>query len=175
MNKYELLYIIPGQFADDEIDGVMGDVAKLAEAESSVKISRNESLGKIRLAYPIKKVKNGTYVLVHFEAEAEKLNVLDRALLLKDEVLRHTIVHLPDGAEDRKFEFTSYIAPLSEEAREARGDKKDRKDRYERPKSSTPKIASPTPATKKDSPAISVEDLDKKLDEILDQDVTKGI
>lgn len=172
MKKYELLYIIPGQFADAEIDGVMKDVAKLAEAEASVKISRNESLGKIRLAYIIKKVKNGTYVLVHFEAEPESIDALDRALRLKDDVLRHTIVHLPDGAEDRKFEFTSYVAPLSEEAR---GDRKDRKDRNDRPRSAPPKIAPPTPAKKEDSPSISVEDLDKKLDEILDQDVTKGI
>lgn len=165
MKQYELLYIIPGQFDDNEVDGIIKEVATLVETEASAKITRNESLGKIKLAYIIKKVQHGTYVLVHFEAEPEKIEGIDRAFRLRDDILRHTIVDMPKGAADRTFEIKTYVAPLSEEARDKRKEKPRAK--------SKPALPAPTPAVKDGAEKLSVEDLDKKLDKILEADVTK--
>jgi len=157
--KYELLYIVPTQYTDAEVETIKGTVAGLIEASGS-KISRHEILGKLKLAYPIKRVRHGSYVLAHFEAEPTALANIDRQLRLATEVLRHQIVVLTPAAEAHPFQMISYVAPLSEEARAE-----------EAPRSArTPVAAAPAPVMKREDPSITMEELDKKLDEILETD-----
>ncbi len=159
---YELLYIVGSQYADNEIAGVMEKIGGML-AKAGAAVARNENLGKIKLAYPIKNARHGTYVLVHFEAEPAAVNALDRSLRLSDEVLRHQIVTLPKGAEKRTYQISAYVAPLSEEARR------------ELPAAPRPRPVAPAqPPTKREEASMSIADLDKKLDEILETDVTKG-
>lgn len=166
MQKYELLYILPTRFADTEIDGLREKMAKTVE-QAGATVTRNESLGKIKLAYPVKQQRHGTYVLVHFEAEPSAVAGLDRTLRLSDEVLRHIIVDLAPGSEKKTYQIASYVAPLSEEARELRRSPSTDAP----PRRPVPVIAAPiVPAVSSEAP-MSMEELDKKLDEILDQDV----
>ena len=173
MQNYELLYILPAKFADTEIDGLRAKVAGMIEA-AGAKVTRNESLGKIKLAYVIKKQQHGTYVLVHFSAETPVIAVLDRQFRLSDEILRHMIVDLVPSQEKAVVQIQSYVAPLSEEAREL----------PRRPStgsgsatSTTPRAAAPAAteavaARAADvAPSMSMAELDKKLDEILDAEV----
>jgi small subunit ribosomal protein S6 len=169
MQKYELLYIVPTQFADTEIDGLREKFGKTIE-QTGAKVTRNESLGKIKLAYPVKKQRHGTYVLVHFEAEPTVIAGLDRTLRLSDEVLRHIIVDLAPGSEKKTYQIASYVAPLSEEARDMR--RGPSADGAPAPRKVAPAIEDTAVTPKKDEPVMSMEELDKKLDEILDQDVT---
>ncbi|OGL95924.1 30S ribosomal protein S6 [Candidatus Uhrbacteria bacterium RIFOXYB12_FULL_58_10] len=169
MQKYELLYIVPTQFADTEIDGLREKTAAIIE-QTGAKVTRNESLGKIKLAYPIKHQRHGTYVLIHFEGEPSVVATIDRALRLSDEVLRHMIVDLAPGSEKKVFEIQSYVAPLSEEAREMR--------RTTTSDAAAPRKAPVAPSiteaafpVKAGEASMSMEELDKKLDEILDEDV----
>ncbi len=166
---YELLYIIPTQFADTEIDGVRAKIAGVIEANGG-KVARNESLGKLRLAYPIKNIRHGTYVLAYFEAETSAIANIDRLLRLSDEVLRHTILVAKAGAEKKTYTITSYVAPLSEEAREASG--ADAAPTRRSSASAARPAAAPVAAMKAEEASMSMEELDKKLDEILDADVT---
>ncbi len=167
MQKYELLYIVPTQFADTEIDGLREKMAKAIE-QTGAKVTRNESLGKIKLAYPIKHQRHGTYVLVHLEAEPSVIAGLDRMLRLSDEVLRHIIVDLAPGAEKKAFQITSYVAPLSEEARDTR-----RPTDAAAPRKAVAPVAAEVAApVKAEEASMSMEELDKKLDEILDKDVS---
>ncbi len=174
MNKYELLYLVPTQYTDDEVVEIKTKIAGLLEKLGGTIIS-NEVLGKIRLAYPINKIRHGSYVLVYFDAEGEAIKELDRQLSLAEELLRHTIVTRPEGAENRTFEISSYVAPLSEEAKE-----QSRMDAPARSKKPAPApVAAPLPspkpsATSAEESKMSMEELDKKLDEILEgDDVTK--
>lgn len=165
MNKYELLYIVPAQYTDEEVTGVQKTVAQILEKSGAV-ISRDELLGKIKLAYPIKKVRHGTYVLVQFQAEAEAMSEMDRTLRLSDEVLRHLITHMPPGAEAKVYELTEYVAPLSEEARAQKSERKAPAKEEE-----TPVVKAE--ASKEEKPKLSMEELDQKLDKILEEDITK--
>jgi small subunit ribosomal protein S6 len=169
MNTYELLYIIGAQFTDDEIDTVRENVKKVIEKVGG-KISRDENLGKIKLAYPIKKMRHGTYILLHVEVESEAVKSLDKEFRLHDDVLRHQIVALPESEKKRKYKIDSYVAPLSEEAHE----KKRETRTPSKPVVPTKTIAPPAPAKiEETSPSMSMEELDKKLDSILEEDVTK--
>jgi hypothetical protein len=98
---------------------------------------------------------------------------LDAQLRLSSDVLRHMIVQLPKGIPERSFLLEAYVAPLSEEDEENRKAKR------------FGDSAAPTKATATVSPEaepmiheekpISMEDLDKKLDEILDVNISENI
>ena len=49
-------------------------------------------MGKRRLAYEINKIRDGIYVLVHFNATPEVVAELDRVMKISDEVIRFLIV-----------------------------------------------------------------------------------
>jgi len=162
MKQYELLCIIPTQYADTEIEAVMATLKALIEKEGAV-VKRQENLGRIKLAYPIKGVRHGSYVLMQFDAETEVMNEIDRRVRLAEEVLRHQITIMPKGAEQKKYEISSYVAPLSEEAEAASA-------AYVKAKEITPVAASV--AMESERPTMSMEELDKKLDEILESEIT---
>ncbi|KKW32811.1 MAG: 30S ribosomal protein S6 [Candidatus Uhrbacteria bacterium GW2011_GWA2_53_10] len=164
--KYELLYIMPPQYTDEETNGVMEKVAALVQ-KTGGSVTRHENLGRLKLAYPIKQARHGTYVLAHIEAEASMVKNFDRQLRLSEDLaLRHQIVTMPKGSEGKKFQLTAYVAPLTEEARRERvGDGPSM-----RPK---PPVA-PIPMRKEEA-SFTIAELDKKLDEILENDVSKGV
>ncbi|MBI2551341.1 30S ribosomal protein S6 [Candidatus Uhrbacteria bacterium] len=166
---YELLYIVSGDYTEKEVEGVQETVLALL-AKYGATPGRHENLGKIRLAYPIKGIQFGTYILVYFEAAPEAMQELDRGLALAPEVLRHMITVPSKLAQERKYEITSYVAPLSEEAREARGGDV----ATTPPRRDMPKLMAPTPAALAPTTPISMEELDQKLDAIAEGgDITK--
>ncbi len=191
MKEYELFYLVPSQFTDEEVSGIQKTVAELLKANSAT-ILRDENLGKVSLAYPIKKVTHGTYVIVHFDAEPSVIKELDRRLKLMDEVLRHMLLERAAGAAQKKISLSSYIPPLNEEGRRTLGEeKKEETARSPRkaPSAPTPKpapapvaskpeaqIAPPTPsATTAEESKMSMEELDQKLDKILEGDIAENI
>ena len=171
---YELLYLIPTVYTDAEVDAIRQKIAQLIEKFDGV-VKRNESLAKIKLAYPIKRVRHGTYVYVIFESATSTVSQLDKTLRLTEEVLRHQILLAKPDALLRKFELTAYVAPLSEEGR--------RQDSSAQPISEAPRrvrstiepvIATPLTITPAVEP-MSMEELDRKLDEILEDDTTLNV
>jgi small subunit ribosomal protein S6 len=160
MTKYELLYILPSRYTDVEVGEIQKKIdALLVQAGGTV--TKEANLGKIRLAYPIKHARHGTYILVYFDAETEVARTLDAQLRLTDEVLRHILLSAPKGAESQKWELQSYVAPLSEEETETRPVRS----RVNLPPLHPP--VSPRPLMTSAKP-MSLEELDKKLDEILE-------
>ncbi len=181
MNQYELLYIVPTQYTDQEVDEIQVKISGIVEKVGGT-VSSSKNLGKIRLAYPIKKVRHGSYVLVYFESKPESIKELNRLLGLSEEMLRHTIVTRVPGFEEREFELTSYVAPLSEEAREQKREAREHK----KVKPIAPVAPAPAPAPTPIAPPapsaetpeeskMTMEELDKKLDAILEDDITENI
>lgn len=172
MNKYELLYIVSSQYTDGEIVKIQEQVnAEVISLGGTVVSSQN--LGKIRLAYPIKKQWHGSYVLMYFDAEPSAIASLDRKLTLTDEVLRHTIITRQTDTQKMAFELTSYVAPLSEEARRERHKEHGEEAPRPAPRHKVEELPAPTPSVSSSAEKkMSIEELDKKLDEILDVDVT---
>ncbi|MBI1908326.1 30S ribosomal protein S6 [Candidatus Uhrbacteria bacterium] len=159
---YEILTIIPAKFSDNEIDAVSERVAKTLETDGC-KIEKTENLGKLKLAYAIDHVRYGTYVLFYVEAAQEAMKKVDQDLRLADEVLRHMIVARPDGVPVHTPKPTSYVPPLNAEGRRASDKADDRPRRADKPAAAT------------DEKPMSTQELDKKLDEILDSDIMKSI
>lgn len=172
MNPYELLYIVSTSYTDAETSQIQEQIA-LEITRAGGAIIRNENLGKIRLAYPIKKQHHGSYILVYFAAEPSIISALNRKLSLTDTIMRHTIGMRPAGVETKKVELSSYVAPLSEEARRQRFDSSESPRPVRRRVEELPPPAPSVTSTQEQK--MSMEDLDKKLDELLEADVTKNV
>ena len=171
MTRYELLYIIPTSFTDDEVGPVETKVGEvLTKYQANVESTRR--LGKFKLAYPIKHQRHGHYVMVLFTAERPMMAKIDEQLRITDEVLRHLILRTDEAGSDAKFDLVQF----TEVVVEGRDDR--RRGMASRPTDAKPgeEIKAGAAAIegakdgeeKKD--AISAEDVDKKIDAALKED-----
>lgn len=152
MPYYELLYIIPPQHTEEEIETITKKVTELIQKKGG-EINLTEKLGKFKLAYPIKHNYHGNYVLTEFDASASSIKKLNEDLKLMSEILRHLIV-------TKKKRSAEEIA--EEQALRERIMRKEEKESEVAKKEVAP--AKPVKEEKK----VSLEELDKKLDEILE-------
>ncbi|RKN85994.1 30S ribosomal protein S6 [Paenibacillus ginsengarvi] len=90
MRKYEVMYIIR---SDIEQDAVQATIEKFQGIiGNGGEVTKQEVMGKRRLAYEINKFRDGIYVLVHFNATNEVIAELDRVMKISDEIIRCLIV-----------------------------------------------------------------------------------
>ena len=95
MPKYELMYIVASSVSDDQIPTLIDGVLNLIKSLGG-EIIKEENLGKKKLAYPVKKTRNGFYDLVTFAMEPSKLSELNNKILTTDGVIRHLIVNIEE-------------------------------------------------------------------------------
>ncbi len=156
---YETLYIIPSRISDTDIERVQKRVEEIVIA-AGAKVEQHEVLQKIKLAYPIKGEQHGTYALLYTESPAEALSKIDSAFKLEGDILRAITVKREEGIPKHRFQLSSYQPPITPEGK--------------RPEKRRVEQTRPRPAAKPDE-KLSMEELDKKLDEILESDVVKGV
>ncbi len=159
VTHYEILFIIPNKFTEDEAKTVSVGVEKVIEANNGA-ITLREFWGKKRLAYDIKHNAFGYYSLFEFDLEGKNLAKIDTALRLSVDVLRHQIVvKTPKSAAAIAKEAKIRIKIDSKKAGEA-------KKLEEKIKSAAP-TSTATKAIEKDDKRADLKDLDEKLEGIL--------
>jgi len=161
ISHYELLYILSGDHTIDEAPK-LADKIKSIVSDSGAKITYEEDLGKKKLAYPIKRNYHGYYELLEFNLEADKVGALNNVLRLMPEVIRHQIVN--------KKEKTLEELAAEKKSREAAETRKTEELKKELEATEEVRKEEPKPREDKKS-KLSLEDLDKKLDEILDDTI----
>jgi small subunit ribosomal protein S6 len=95
MPKYELMYILSSAVSDNDVPAVSSEVDKFI-TDSGGKLLASEMLGKKKLAYPIKKTRNGFYVLETFQLEGATLQALDNKLRSMEPIIRYLVVNLEE-------------------------------------------------------------------------------
>ncbi len=93
MSVYETLFITLPSLSDEEVDKIVEKITSTVESLEG-KIRKIDKWGKKVLAYPIKKINEGIYVLIEFELEKSKVGEVDRRMKLDESILRHIIVNL---------------------------------------------------------------------------------
>ena len=76
MNKYESVIIINPNLEEEAIKALIEKISNLINTDG--KVSSVEEVGKKKLAYEIKKNKEGFYVVFKFEANPELITELER-------------------------------------------------------------------------------------------------
>jgi len=151
---YEILFVVPNRFTDEEAKSIVSQVEKTL-ADAGGQITRREYWGKKRLAYEIKNNAYGYYALFEFNLEGKSLAKIDAGLRLSNDILRHQIVikkekNAEQMAKERdiKVKIESKKAAAQKEAEEK----------------------SKKAAAKGKEKKVELKDLDEKLEGILNAD-----
>jgi small subunit ribosomal protein S6 len=164
--KYEMMVILNPKQTDQEIEKQLGEV-KEAVAENGFKIVDEDNWGSRKLAYKIKGLTEGYYVVMLFEGEAQGSVQLHKDLRLINSVVRYMMMKVEDDYTIMHYDSSPKdVAPkqkLSAHAEEL--NKKMKK------KDDAPKKAEKVEEKKEEEKAETEEEpkeLDEKLQAIID-------
>ena len=91
MAQYEIVFIVQPELEEEPRNAL---VTKVTQTITDLKgtVQKVDPWGKRRLAYPIKRFREGFYVLVQMEMPASAVRPLERAVKLMEDIIRHLIV-----------------------------------------------------------------------------------
>ncbi|MCX6786085.1 MAG: 30S ribosomal protein S6 [Candidatus Komeilibacteria bacterium] len=152
---YELMVIISGSIAEPEHPQILEQIKNLLE-QNGAKITKTLDLGRKKFAYAIKHLRHGFYFIWEFDLLPAELKKLEGAIKLNNNVLRFLTIKkkartAADSAREEKIKSSRARVQLKKEQDEME------------------KIAAAKPKPVKTK--VSLEDLDKKLDELLDEKI----
>ena len=90
MNKYESVIIIDPSVDEEKVNEVSQKFTDLINNDGQVE--KVDQLGKKKLAYEVKKNKEGYYVIFKFEANPNLIAELERNYRIMDEVIKFITV-----------------------------------------------------------------------------------
>ncbi|MEK7562172.1 MAG: 30S ribosomal protein S6 [Patescibacteria group bacterium] len=148
MKTYELTYIISSEITSEEAGVMAKEFISFIESKEGI-ILRSENPVAKTLSYPIKKFGSGYFVVLEFKIEPEKLSELREKLEKEVKILRHVII-IKNPIRIRKERRSARKSLFSTETE---------------PKNIT--VAEEEIEEKKPVKKVELEDIEKKLDEIL--------
>lgn len=90
MNKYESVVIVNPNLEEESIKNLIKKFSDLINADGTV--TAVEEMGRRKLAYEIKKQKEGFYLVFKFEAKPEIITELERNYRITDEVIKFMVI-----------------------------------------------------------------------------------
>jgi small subunit ribosomal protein S6 len=115
---YEILFIADPNLGEAEVDTLTTQVQGFVEKEGG-RIQKVEKWGKKRLAYLVKKQREGSYVLLSVEGGAALVKEVERRMRVTDGVLKFLTVRVDE--ELRKAERRKAHRAQDEAKRRAKG------------------------------------------------------
>ncbi|NIQ97020.1 MAG: 30S ribosomal protein S6 [Desulfuromonadales bacterium] len=98
MRTYENMYIVHPETVGEARTAVIDKYSKIVEDQGG-QIFKVDEWGERKLAYPIKKMTRGSYVLMYFEADPASIAELERRFRLDDNIIRFQTMFLEKGFE----------------------------------------------------------------------------
>ena len=95
---YEVMFIIDADAADDEIAQLSESYQRIVTDQGGA-IVKAEIMGKRKLAYPIGRKNEGTYVLLEIAGSGREIAELERRMRVSDRIIRYITVRVD---EDRR-------------------------------------------------------------------------
>lgn len=95
MRNYELIFIAQPDLDDEALKSLAERIKQVIVANGG-QVTSTESLGRRTLAYPIKRRRDGYYILIKAALAQNTIAELERTLRLSEDVLRHMLVLLED-------------------------------------------------------------------------------
>jgi len=161
MKHYELFCILPGTLAETEIAPISQEINSLIQGGGGQDLM-TEDLGKSRLAYPVKQIRYGYFLLFFFILSEEKVTALTEKLRLLPTVIRFVFrAYSPERRQAKE----AIISRMKQRAESGAGNVQEKVVVTEKTLLApeievVEKTAEPKP--------VDMEEIDKKLKEILD-------
>lgn len=184
MKHYELLTLVSGKYAEHELEPVTTLIDDTLRKHGAL-IQFTNSWGRRKLAYPVDHNFYGYYFFSEFDCDPSTVNLINRDLELSNEILRHHIeIKVPGLPPMIPFGGAKETLSLSPREREHRGSSGDRNEQTKPNKAVVdqavaevtgdvnPVIVESTEATPAtETASVNPDELNKKLDEILNNDI----
>lgn len=177
MQQYELLSVVPGTLSEDEVQPIAKSVEQILASAGAKKLEM-KNLGKSRLAYPVKHIRYGYFFVSRFEAETSVVAAITETLRLSGQLLRAVLRKSVTGAPT--FEHLTPIADVMTRERDERPEidggarvsteEETRQIRTVQPEPVKATLVGVKTETKAED--IKLDEIDKKLDEILGADIS---
>ena len=90
MNKYETIFIVNPGVSEEGIKNLIQKFSDIINNDG--KVLKVDEMGKKKLAYEVKKNKEGYYVAIEFEAKPELIKELERVYRITDDVIKFLTV-----------------------------------------------------------------------------------
>jgi small subunit ribosomal protein S6 len=155
---YEILFIVPNKFTDDEAQKVFKKVGELITSLDG-KLTLENYWGKKKFAYPINHEYYGYYGLYEFDLERTLIAKINDTLRLDKEVVRFLIVKKDVKSEEQIKKDKKIKEKIDSKKTEELKEK-------EEAKKETKKVSKKKESEKK----IDLKTLDEKLDDVLNID-----
>lgn len=162
------MYLLGSQVADTDVPAITAQVLKFVEDFGGTDVVE-EQLGKKKLAYPIKKTRNGHYVVVAFTMDGQKVNQLDARIRAQDQsIIRYLLVNLDEHlAKKAKDEALAAKNPRRQPEEDAPAktavlEKEEKPVKIEKKEKAAPKLVE-----------LDEKALDEKIEAALSEDLTK--
>lgn len=91
IRSYETVYIVHPELSEEQVTEIAEKYKKVVE-DAGGEVESINRWEKRRLAYEVKGLREGIYVLMNFKSDPNVESELNRRLKLGDDVLRHIIV-----------------------------------------------------------------------------------
>ncbi len=98
MRRYETIFIVRPNVAEDEIEAITGKANSIIEGDGGT-ILRSNNWGLKKLAYLIKKENQGYYVYVDFAGVPASVAEVERIFRIDDRILKYLTVKLADSCD----------------------------------------------------------------------------
>ncbi len=97
MRTYEILFIIRPDIPEEEIDGLVDPLKSVVTAAGGA-VDKVDKWGKRRLAYRVRKYREGFYVLLQFSTDkaADTVKELERRLRVSDAIVKFLTVRIDE-------------------------------------------------------------------------------
>lgn len=184
--NYEILYIIPAKYSEKEIEGIDKKIASILK-ECGASVIKTDNWGKKKLAYQIKQYRYGYYTLVIFFAETDIVKKITQKLNINQDIIRFQIVK--EIKKPKRTKRSEKVLKFSETEKEDKtikdekaedaGEKEEKEDEKEKSqpaggekkeddkKTEDDKKEKEDKKDKEDEKDLSIDELDKKLDKLL--------
>ncbi len=98
MRDYELMVVLDPNLDEAAMEAMTNRVSTLVTQRGGA-VENLDAWGRRRLAYPIGRNRDGTYLLFRVQLQPESTSEIERALRLNESVMRHLLVR---GQEQRQ-------------------------------------------------------------------------
>ncbi|MFH1541375.1 MAG: 30S ribosomal protein S6 [Elusimicrobiota bacterium] len=100
MVNYETVFIMKPTLTNEKIAEVLEKVNGIISSCNGT-IILSDSWGKRRLAYPVKKNKEGNYYLLQFSSEGRVVSILENFFKNSDEVIKHIVIKIEKSSKKK--------------------------------------------------------------------------
>jgi small subunit ribosomal protein S6 len=90
-NDYELVVVIHPEVADDAVEPITNTLTQVITGKGGT-ITELNRWGRKRLAYPIKHLMEGNYVLIKFKLDPSANKELETTLKISEKIIRYLLI-----------------------------------------------------------------------------------